>query len=119
MNLDGTEPLTLRDVLSLALRHLEVVAGRLEECKDAEHVVQVPALFVAKEKDELSVSVSSSKDLGGELLVAKESSNADVVAMGFELELFKEPLTAIYIGFEELLVTVGVKSSPSSPSRTV
>lgn len=62
-----------------------------------------------KEIYELSESLSLPKDLAEELLVATESSSADVLALGVELDSRKESLAARDDELERLRVTVGVK----------
>lgn len=99
----------LGDEFSLALGHFEAAAGQLKECKDKKNVAKRRASLGKKENDWLTGSFSSLKNLVGECLVGKESSDADIVAFGVERYSLKRSLAARDAELKGLRVRVGVK----------
>lgn len=83
--------------------------GRSKECHDEKCANNGSVSLIEKGKDELTESVSSSMDRAKELLVGKESSGANMVALGVEWESWKEFMAARKAELKGLRTKVGAK----------
>lgn len=86
------------------------MAGHCKECQEAKEVARELCLLVEKNEDQLNQSLSSLKNRVEYLLVDKQLSESDFIALCVEMELPKKFLAAKYTEVERLRATVRAKS---------
>lgn len=94
LNIGESAPSTLGYLCFLVLGHSKAVVVCLKKCKDVKDATQESTLLVESERKELTEFFSSLKYLVEKLLVAKRSSDADMVDLGVEQKSWNESLAA-------------------------